>query len=471
MNATVLKQVLRTPLALRRSGSTYQGVRSQTRTLPWNRTLAVVGVVAFAASVIARVAVANRHPESQWTMLDLSVYADAGKSLQHHQGILYSTRFGLFPLPYIYPPFCAYVFHFLHGVSFDSLQLGMATVSVVSLVLVVWACLGLLGYRRTAGRVGLTLALAAGCLWLEPVIATLNFGQVNLLVLALTVADLGLSDRRWFKGVGIGVAIGIKLTPAIFVVYLLVTRRFRAAAVAVAAFAATALGTWVLLPRDSKQFWFHSIGVTPVGKDFVSNQSVQGTLLRFLNNSDSASKLPWLLASMLLAVAGLMAAAFAAKRGAELLAVTIVGVTGLAVSPISWTAHWVWFVPLGILLLDQAFRARRRVAAVTAVAVGYLALLAWPLRIDGTGATDSHLPLIPTGLIWLVPHTGSREETWNPGQMLLGNAYLLLGLVFLAVVVVAEFRRFLAADEPDGSAAGSADTGTSPSGVRADLVG
>ena len=102
-----------------------------------------------------------------------------------------------------------------------------------------WLTWGALERWRTGGRLGATLGLGAVALWLEPVRQTLSFGQVNLLLMLLIVADLCLPDSRWWKGVGVGLAAGFKLTPLIFIPYLLLTRRFRAAAVAPAIFALT----------------------------------------------------------------------------------------------------------------------------------------------------------------------------------------------------------------------------------------
>src|SRR6202012_1435025 len=85
---------------------------------------------------------------------------------------------------------------------------------------------------RVAGRRGLTgaalaFALAAMALWLEPVYMTLYFGQINLILLALVIIDLALPDSCKWKGIGVGIAAGIKLTPLIFVPFLLGSRRVR----------------------------------------------------------------------------------------------------------------------------------------------------------------------------------------------------------------------------------------------------
>ncbi len=89
---------------------------------------------------------------------------------------------------------------------------------------------------RLAGRrprLGATLLLSrAWLLWTEPVQRALFLGQVELVLMALVVWDLCQPDRRRWKGAATGLAAGIKLVPLLFIAYLLLTRRFRQAAVA-----------------------------------------------------------------------------------------------------------------------------------------------------------------------------------------------------------------------------------------------
>jgi alpha-1,2-mannosyltransferase len=87
----------------------------------------------------------------------------------------------------------------------------------------------------TAGRRGSCWASRPGSPWrFEPLRETFLFGQVNAVLLFLVAADLLFLVRynRSVAGVGIGLATAIKLTPGIFIVYLVITRRFRAAMVA-----------------------------------------------------------------------------------------------------------------------------------------------------------------------------------------------------------------------------------------------
>ncbi|ACU74970.1 conserved hypothetical protein [Catenulispora acidiphila DSM 44928] len=418
----------------------YLGIASQHLRMARGRTLAVVGVVAFLCSVWLRIVVVSHHPQDLWLTIDLDVYYEAGRSLPHGQANLYSSGFGLGGLPYLYPPLTALVFEHLTWIDFDQIRVLTAAVSIGCLVTVAWSAWGMLGYRAGFGRLGATGAVAAVGIWLEPVHSNLNLGQVNMVVMALVIWDLAQADRRWTKGIGIGLATAIKLTPGLFIVYLLITRRIRAAVVATGSFAAVSGAVWLILPKASREFWFHAIGVTPFGRDYAANQSFQGMFLRLLDNNDSAAKYPWLLASALIVVVGLAAAALAAHRGAELLGACVVGVVALEISPISWTCHWVWFEPLVVLAAYAAIRTGQLRTQVWA-AVGTIAALAWPMRVGADGGSNPKQPLVPTGLINYAPRSQGREEAWDPFQILLGNAYVLCGVAFIVAVAVLELRR------------------------------
>jgi alpha-1,2-mannosyltransferase len=242
-----------------------------------------------------------------------------------------------------YTPFAALCF-------LPLIVLGPLAVVVVGLVVNVF-CIGYVirrmlvvaGVTTAAHLWGLTALLMAPILWLEPIRLSLQLGQINLVVMALVIADVvSPATRRW-AGIGIGIAAGIKLTPALFIVFLLATGRARAAATAAATFVATVVAGFVLLPADSREFWlqgrFHD--VRRISSDPLANTSLRGLLLRlhWLTGWDSA-------AAIVLAMVGVAIAAVAARRGQVLLAVAIVGMTTAAVSPFSWSHHWVWFTPL-----------------------------------------------------------------------------------------------------------------------------
>ncbi|MEV6522169.1 glycosyltransferase family 87 protein [Longispora sp. NPDC051575] len=216
----------------------------------------------------------------------------------------------------------------------------------------------------------------AGCLlaFYGPARDTVSFGQVNLLLLVLVLADWRLLSGRWarYAGIGIGLAAAVKLTPALFVGYLVLTGRWRAAATAVATCAAATLGAFALLPDASREFWTSTLWDTSrVGNlAYVSNQSVQGALARF----GATDRLPWVLAVL----AVLAVWAYRIRRADPLPGFALTGLAACLVSPVTWVHHLVWLLPALVVLADAG---RYRLAAA-----GYLALsssMVWLWWDDG----------------------------------------------------------------------------------------
>ena len=187
----------------------------------------------------------------------------------------------------------------------------------------------------------------------------------------LVVADLltagaltpgGFKGRtRWWHGLGIGIAAGVKLTPLIFIPYLLLIRRYRQAATATAVFAATAALGYALLPRDSSTYWAHGLFLKANRIVFLGtrgNQSLRGVLTR-LAGSVSEGTVPWIAAAIVIAIAGLVAAALLYRARQPVPAMLACALTGLLVSPLSWDHHWVWVAP-GIALLAHLGAAAAR---------------------------------------------------------------------------------------------------------------
>ncbi|MFF3690050.1 glycosyltransferase 87 family protein [Streptomyces sp. NPDC002187] len=217
----------------------------------------------------------------------------------------------------------------------------------------------------------------AGCLLalLEPVRDTISFGQVNLLLLVLVLADarlLSTSHARFtrytrYAGIGIGLAAAIKLTPAIFIGYLLLTRRTRAAVTAtVTAVAATLFALWAA-PDASRIYWTEAMWNTDrIGSlAYVSNQSWQGVLARITEPADP-SRAVWAIGVIVLLCVWAWRARGAAAAGNDAAGFALTGITACLISPVTWVHHLVWLVPALAVLLDAGLRsaagspARRR---------------------------------------------------------------------------------------------------------------
>jgi alpha-1,2-mannosyltransferase len=274
---------------------------------------------------------------------------------------------------------------------------------------------------------------AAAAVWLEPVKTMLGLGQVDMLLALAVLADLALPTSSRFKGALIGIAAGIKLTPAIFIVYLLITKRYRAAATAAMAFAGTVAIGFAILPASSAYYWSGTflnprrIGSVQSGQ----NESLLGAITRTLHHTNVSGV--WLPVAILLAAFGLTLAARAQRGGDEALGFSVCAIIGLLISPISWTHHWVLAVPALLLaaLSTYRFRASRKRLATfaSAVAIATVAVIAWsrPQFVRGQG-----------GGHWL--HA-------SPSAIVYSELYVVAGLVSLVVAAVVVWRRAQASAE------------------------
>ncbi|MGN6609794.1 MAG: glycosyltransferase 87 family protein [Jatrophihabitans sp.] len=241
---------------------------------------------------------------------------------------------------FTYPPFAALVMGvlaWLPTAAMWGVMIGLGAVSlVVVLRLVAPGAVRAVLRGDRAAAVGLALLVAS-----QPVTLTLRIGQVNLVLAAMVLADL-LVLRR---GVLIGLATSLKLTPGLFVVYLLARRRWAEAAGAVATIVASiGLGA-VVLPGPSREYWTHRViaGSGIGGFTTTGNQSIRGLAERVFGTSVGA--VVWLLLAVPVVVLGLRLAVRAARLQLDVLAAGIVGVTACLVSPLSWPHHWVWALP------------------------------------------------------------------------------------------------------------------------------
>jgi alpha-1,2-mannosyltransferase len=269
---------------------------------------------------------------------------------------------------------------------------------------------------RAAWR--LALIAAAAATWLEPVRTTLGYGQIDLFLAAGVLYDLHLPDTSRRKGVVIGLAAGLKLTPVVFVLYLLITRRYRAAATAAVVFAGTVATGFAILPASSAHYWdvtfLNPSRVSPVQN--VENQSLLGALARSLHSSHVGYV--WLPLAIAVALTGLTLAARAQRTGNEAAGFSLCAITGLLVSPISWTHHWVIAVPALLLAALTLYRGRaehRRAAILGLSAIAAIAIIGWArLAREVPGSDGLHLPAL--GIAY-------------------SEVYVLAGLAALAVAV------------------------------------
>ncbi|WP_246023640.1 glycosyltransferase 87 family protein [Nocardia yunnanensis] len=377
------------------------------------RKLLVLAVALFAVSAVISYV-------TKWHgYIDLQVYRNGarawldGKDLYGPMPAVYGIG-----LPFTYPPLAALFFAPLALMPLAVAEWAVLLVSLASLGLTLWLVLDRLrpSLARPT-RIALVLGAVALTQLLEPIRETYGFGQINLVLMAAVALDCLVRKPFWPRGMLIGIAVSVKLTPGGYLLYFLLRKDWKGAATVVAATVGAVAVGWALFPHDSPQYWFHTLADTGrIGPPwYAGNQSIKGFVFR-LGYSTSVATVLWLVCS---AIAVALAAVWMKRlldAGATVAALMVNAAAVLLVSPVSWSHHWVWIAPALLVAADAVARGRRD---------------PWFL-----GATGLAVIMFAIGPMWLLPHNGDRELTWSWWQQLLGNSYVLFTFAVFVVAVL-----------------------------------
>ena len=344
------------------------------------------------------------HPST----IDLEVYVYAVRDMLAGKDI-FATTTPFWNLFFIYPPIAAVLMTPLAFGPYILWQVLWTAALVWAQQSVMKRCRAPRGWRL--GLLGIAVIVA-----MEPIRTTLGYGQVNTVLMALVVVDL-LPDRadRWKRfpqGVLTGLATSIKLTPGLFVVFDFVIGKKKTALWAIIGFFAfTAIGA-IFLPHQSLTFWTGLAGgdTRTAGPIYAGNQSLHGVFIRLAGGVGTTLTLIGLGDAGIVALIGAIVAAQWWRSGQRVFAVAIVGMCTCLASPLSWTHHYVWVLPLAMAVMVDRLPRWVRVWGG-----------AWVVWISVC------LPLA------VLPYAGGRERFYTPLQQLVAN----LGPVMGAGLVVA----------------------------------
>jgi len=382
----------------------------------------VLAVVLLAGVLAWHVTANIAQPADRWVLPDLAVYRAAVDAALAGQPV-YAGGLTDRNLPWLYPPFALIV---LAPLAWLPEAAAKVTISLLSLTALAYSCR--LSWRATSvDRTWLRpliIATTAILIASEPMQGNLMMGQVNVVLAALVLTDVLLPTGHRGKGVWVGLAAGVKLTPALVIVYYLLRRDWVAARNALVALAATMAVGAVAFPGQSWTYWTHAVLADRMNSAHLGNQSLLGALLRIgatVHLDEPTVRVGWL---VLAGAAGLGAVWLLARVNPDPLG-TYCGLAAitLLVSPLSWTPHWISLVPMVIWLAGRQPRLGRVLGMLLALG---LLLFAWPM--NGTW----------WGLMWFayLAHdwAGAPEALRTLGWCVLGSLYPILGGVALAKV-------------------------------------
>lgn len=366
--------------------------------------------------------------------IDIDVYRMGGRAWLDNQplyadGAIFHTQGGL-DLPFTYPPLAAIMFAPFAWLSLPAASVAITATTllllIVSMVIVltrlnVWPDTTITSEPAWLRRCWLAAALVApAVIWLEPIRSNFEFGQINVVLMTLVVADCVPRRTPWPRGVLLGLAIALKLTPAVFLLYFLLRRDIHTLLRTAAATVVATLAGFVLAWTDSIEYWTETVRNTDrIGTATLNtNQNIAGTLAR-LGLSEGPRFALWVVASFAVLALTVWAAQRALRAGSDespVVALICVAMFGLVVSPVSWSHHWVWSLPTLVVTGVLAYRMRKdRPAALFLALVTVLgfALMVW------------------TPIDLLTPH---HETAASVLRQLAGDAYLWWALVVIAVI-------------------------------------
>ncbi len=350
--------------------------------------------------------------------VDIDVYRFGGRHVFHPD--LYSARLGT--LSFTYTPFAALVFA-LPSLALNtlSLQVLWALTNMVALAGLLYISIRITVPQLERRRVVYwTLLLLTPALLLDPVFINVGLGQINLVLTLMIMWDLAGDhkggSRRLPLGVATGIAAAIKLTPLIFIPYLVLTRRIRGALNAAVTFVACELLAYLVAPHDSWIYWTKDVFDSKRAGAllYTSDQNLSSVLQRLHHGAVPASALAPSIG--VISVAGLLLAAWAYRRSSKMLGLLVCAATELIVSPITWVHHMVWIVPALVWMAVGTDRPRR--GPVIAAVTGFVFVIA---------------------PIWWVPRSyvvskNPPELHENAWQLVAGNLFFFATIVFLAGV-------------------------------------
>lgn len=347
--------------------------------------------------------------------IDFDVYREGAKAYLAGEN-LYTRDYSVWGinLPFTYPPLAAILFT---PFTLMPVNTGGAILNLLSAFLL-WHVL-LMVTRRilpswgAKAQFGLATLVFPLMLVLEPVRETMSYAQVNIALMWLVVMDTVPANKRIPRGIFVGLAAAIKLTPAVFGLYFLLKRDWRAAITSVLSGVVASGIAWFMAPTSSKTYWLETLHDT--GRIGVlawpSNQSFKGVLYRAGQESSGV----W----TILVLIGITAIALAMRKmiaqGQDVAAILLNSTVALLCSPVSWSHHWVWFAPAMLLILVAGVGRKSK-----ALGAGWLlsALVA---------ISSPH---------WGMPRENGLETTWSLLQQVVGNAYVWVALLWIVMAIV-----------------------------------
>ena len=327
-------------------------------------------------------------------------------------------------LPFTYPPIAAVVFTPLLLVPSSTMGVLLTLLSAV----LMWWCIAIV-LRRVIRGISthdsrlFALFILPIALFTEPVNQTLQFGQINIVLMTLVLMDT-FTRKPWLpRGFWIGLAAAIKLTPAVFGLYFLVKRDWKGAITSIASGVGFTLLAFALLPSSSVQYWTETLSdPSRIGNlSYITNQSIRGMVSRLMHDNQDVVELIWMAAVVLVLIGVTIAMVRVLRAGSAHGTVLLNSLIALLCSPVSWSHHWVWMIPITLGFAAGAWSQRASAPRTAATSLTMALVTTVPM-------------LIPT--FWNMPFDSEAAPSWPLLLHPSGSSYVVVAIATVIVCLI-----------------------------------
>lgn len=346
------------------------------------------------------------------TQIDLSTYLLGGAHAASNS--LFKVTLPTDHLGFTYPPFSALLFAPFAHLPLRACEVAFAWLNLAALCALVAVCLrAVCRSLETRTIWWWALALLLPVAMFDPVRQTVLLGQINIILALMVVADMTM-DLPLPRGILVGLAAAIKVTPIILIPYLFLTRQGRAGLRAIVTFCGAGLLAAAVNASTSWAYWTHYVREPQRAGNllWIGNQGLVAAFERLAERTLATPSTFFFV--IVVAGTGLALAAVAYRQSSPVLGFLVVEATESLANPVSWSHHFIWVVLLVAWLALAEDRPRYGEWWALAVALLFWAAPTW-WAPHGPG-------IIFAGRGWLLP---------------LSDAYVW---VFIALVVATAVR-------------------------------
>lgn len=291
-------------------------------------------------------------------LLDVGVFRDTGRAIVEDYPLYsdeFPTRSGF---RFLYPPLAAVLFVPLTWMNEQTMELAWTWASIGALL----ATITMATHRLRLPHWWMwAIGLTGFALLLNPIQTHLMYGQINIFLACMITADaLGYTPRP-IRGLGIGIAAGIKITPAAYALLFLVRADWWSLARSAGFFLLTVGAGFLLRAEESWYYWTDEFFRSDRGgpPPYPPNQALTGLISRLGVDADTASAImqPGFVLIAALTMWGAWKLTWSGRHVDALLLV-VLGIS--LANPIAVTHHWSGMVialPLLFVPLNRAVTA------------------------------------------------------------------------------------------------------------------